>query len=117
MEPLRCLLADIPQKVLADIVQTLTRQDENIEVVGQMPGFDGVTGMLEQQAIDVLVMGMEKNMAQAACCQLIQKFPKLLVVGLVDDGRLAVTCMANVGKDDLLNVIQLKRGDGARTAG
>ncbi|MCP4494553.1 MAG: hypothetical protein GY820_45725 [Gammaproteobacteria bacterium] len=116
MEPLRCLLADIPQKVLADIVHTLTQQDQSIEVVGQMQGLDGVIDIIEQRAIEVLIVSMRKNTSQTLCSQIMEKFPDLLVVGLVDDGRMAVTYMGNVGKNDLLNVIHLKRGGRAKAA-
>lgn len=108
MKPLRCLIADIPQKVLADIVQTLTQQDKNIEMVGRMNGADDIDDIVERQAIDVLISGMEKSTAQTACCQFMEKFPDLLIIGLLDDGRMAVACMGSLGKDDLLNLIRIK---------
>jgi DNA-binding NarL/FixJ family response regulator len=102
---LRCLIADIPQKVLADIVQRVTQQDEKIDVVGQVSDIDDISGILNTQKIDVLIMGMRDDTPYDFCREILDQFPQLLVVGLVNDGRMAVVCLADLGSSQLVNLI------------
>lgn len=117
METLRCLIADIPQKVLADIVQRVTQQDEKIDVIGQVSGIDDVPGILGKENIDVLIMGMRDNTPHQFCRDLLKKFPGLLIVGLVDDGRMAVACLADVSSRELVKIITLLGGAEGLTDG
>jgi hypothetical protein len=110
VESIRCLIADIPQKVLADIVQSMTQQDEKIDVVGQVSGIHDVPGILNSEKIDVLIMGMRDSTPHQFCRDMLEKFPGLLVVGLIDDGRMAVACWADVGKSDILGIIRAWHG-------
>ena len=109
METLRCLIADIPQKILADIVQTVTQQDKSIEVVGQLSDLNQLSEVLDKQAIDMLILGIQKYTPPTFCHGLLEAFPDLLIVGLVDDGRMAVICIGNVGTNDILKVIRAWR--------
>jgi len=110
VEIIRCLIADIPQKVLADIVQSMTQQDGTIDVVGQVSGIHNVSGILNREKIDVLIMGMRDSTPQQLCKDILKKFPGLLIVGLIDDGRMAMACWADVGKNDILDIIRAWRG-------
>ncbi len=105
MEILRCLIADIPQKVLADIVQRVTQLDEKIDVVGQVSNICDISGILNTQKIDVLIMGMRDDMPHGYCREILDQFPQLLIVGLVNDGRMAVVCLADLGSSQLVNLI------------
>ncbi|MCP3688801.1 MAG: hypothetical protein GY784_10340 [Gammaproteobacteria bacterium] len=107
MEPLRCLLADIPQKVLADIVQTVTHQDENIEVVGRLEDLSGLTDTLQEKVVDVLILGEQKDPPRNLYTELVEQFPGLLVIGLVDDGRIVAMYKSNVGSNKLVDAIVL----------
>jgi DNA-binding NarL/FixJ family response regulator len=102
---LRCLIADIPQKVLADIVQRVTQQDEKIDVVGQVSDIDDISGILNTQKIDVLIMGMRDDTPHDFCREILDRFPQILIVGLVNDGRMAVVCLADLGSSQLVNLI------------
>ncbi len=107
MEPLRCLLADIPQKVLADIVHTVTHQNENIEVVGRLEDLSGLTETLQEEVVDVLILGEQNNPPRNLYTELVEQFPGLLVIGLVDDGRIVAMYMSNVGSNQLVDAIVL----------
>ncbi len=107
MEPLRCLLADIPQVVLADIVHTLTHQHENIEVVGRLADLAGLTETLREDGVDVLILGVQKSTPRNLCLKLVEQFPGLLIIGLVDDGRIAAMYLSNVGSNQLVDAIVL----------
>ena len=110
METLRCLIADIPQNILADIVRRVTQQDEKIDVIGQVRNIDGITGFLRRENIDVLIMGMRDGTPHQFCQDIFRNFPDLLIVGLVDDGRMAVACLADVSSRQLLDIITLLGG-------
>lgn len=112
METLRCLIADIPQKVLADIVQTVTQQHENIEVIGRLTDLTRLDEILLAEAVDVLILGMQKNTPRNLCLELVEQFPGLLIISLVDDGRMAVIYLSNVGSNQLIDAIVLLNSRG-----
>ena len=106
METLHCLMADIPQVVLADIVQRITEENYNIEVVKRVPNIEDVPAVLSRQNIDVLILGMKSNTSPRTYRDILNKFSDLLIVGLVDDGRLAVIYMDDVGSDEIVKIIR-----------
>ncbi len=105
METLRCLIADIPQKILADIVQTVTQQHENIEVIGRLADLARLEELLLAEAVDILILGVQKNTPRDLCLELVEQFPGLLIISLVDDGRVAVIYLSNVGSNQLIDAI------------
>ena len=105
METLNCLIADIPQVVLADIVQKITEENQNIEVVERVPKIEDVPAILSRKDIDVLILGMKSNTPHQICRDILNKFSDLLIVGLVDDGRLAAIYMDDIGVDEILKII------------
>lgn len=107
MKTLRCLIADIPQKLLADILQTVTEQNDNVEVVGRLSGLDGLTENIQEQAVDVLILGVHKKTSHYLCLELLEKFPELLIIALVDDGRVSVIYLSNPGSNQLVDAIFL----------
>ena len=117
MEILRCLIADIPQNILADIVQRVTQQNEQIDVIGQESCIDDISEVLGREHIDVLIMGMRDSTPHQFCRDILKKFPGLLVIGLVDDGRITVACLANVSSRQLVNFITLLGGHEGVTHG
>ena len=109
MEILRCLIAGIPQKVLADIVQSVTQQDEKIDVVGQVSNIADVPEILDKQKVDVLILGMQGDTSHQLCEQMLKQFPDLLIVGLINDGRATVIFMGDVGSSQLVRILKLHR--------
>ena len=106
METLHCLIADIPQIVLADIVQKITEENQNIEVVKRVPKIEDVPAILSRQDIDVLILGMKSNAYSRACRDIQSKFSDLLIIGLVDDGRQATIYMGDVGCNEIVQAIK-----------
>ena len=106
METLHCLIADIPQVVLADIVQRITEENHNIEVVKRVPNIEDVPAVLSRQNIDVLILGMKSNTSPRTYRDILNKFSDLLIVGLVDDGRQAVIYMDDVGSNEIVKIIR-----------
>lgn len=106
METIHCLIADIPQVVLADIVQRITEENQNIEVVNRVPNIEDVPAILSRQDIDVLILGMKSNTSPQTYKDILNKFSDLLIVGLVDDGRLAAIYMDDVGSNEIVKIIR-----------
>ena len=106
MEILQCLIADIPQVVLADIVQRVTEENENIEVVMRVPDIKDVPAVLSRQNIDVLIVGMKSNVTPQACKDMLKRYSDMLIVGLVDDGRQAIIYMGDVGCNEIVQAIK-----------
>ncbi|MGK0399431.1 MAG: hypothetical protein ACJA0I_001733 [Gammaproteobacteria bacterium] len=105
MNTLRCLIADIPQKLLADIVHRVAHLDGAIEVVGQVPQLSEIPRVLSQQEIDVIIVGMGDDFECTECWEILHKYPDLLVIGLVNDGRMVVVCFADLSSIQLINLI------------
>jgi hypothetical protein len=106
VETLHCLIADIPQIVLADIVQRITEENKNIEVVERVPSIEDVPAILSRQDIDVLILGMKSNICPLACKDILKKYSDLLIVGLVDDGRQAAIYIDDVGSNEIVKIIR-----------
>ena len=107
MAHLRCLIADIPQLVLADIVQRVAEENEDVEVVDRLTGVDNLAEEIKKQAIDVLILGMKKNRLPQVCNEVLDTISNLLVVGLVDDGRRTAIYVDDVGSNEIMKIISI----------
>lgn len=114
METLRCLISDIPQKLLSDIILGITQQHENIEVVDRVSDSKDLNSILKQESIDVLILGLKTNCFPEFCKDLLDRFSDLLIVGLIDDGRMAAVYLDDVRSHEIIKIICTfgKRGDG-----
>jgi hypothetical protein len=114
VETLRCLISDIPQKLLSDIVVSITQQHENIEVVDRVSGSKELNSVLKQQPVDVLILGLKTNCFPEFCRDILEKFSDLLIVGLCNDGRLATVYLDDVSSNEIIKIIRTfgKRRDG-----
>jgi len=106
VETLRCLISDIPQKLLSDIVLGITQQHENIEVVDRVSDRKELNSILKQQPIDVLILGLKTNCFPEYCRDILDKFSDLLIVGLIDDGRMAAVYLDDVRSHEIIKIIR-----------
>lgn len=105
MPNLRCIIADIPQKMLSDIVFKITHGHENIEVVDQLSDSRDLFSILNKQTIDVLILGGHQQGFQDYCRELLNKFKDILIVGLINDGRQAVVYLDDVRSQEIVKII------------
>jgi hypothetical protein len=105
VETLRCLVSNIPQNLLSDIILDITQQHKHIEVVGRVTGTGDLPVLIQKESVDVLLIGMEKNMLPQVCNEVLEKVSNLLIVGLVDDGRSAAIYINNVGASEIAELI------------
>ena len=106
METLRCLISDIPQKLLSDIILGITQQHQNIEVVDRVADREELHSILNKQSIDVLILGLKHNCFPEFCRELLNQFSDLLIVGLCDDGRLAAVYFDDVSGQEIIELIR-----------
>lgn len=106
MESVRCLLADIPQILLADIVQHITEDTSGIEVIGRVNTIEEVPEIVLNDSVDVLILGMKSCMLPNVCLDIMNNISNLIIVCLVDDGRRLAVYLDNIGKNDILKVIK-----------
>ena len=83
---------------------------KKIDVIGRVRNIDDIPGFLRRENIDVLIMGMRDDTPHRFCQDIFKNFPELLIVGLVDDGRMAVACLADVSSRQLVDIITLLGG-------
>lgn len=107
MRPLHCLIADIPQAVLVDIVQRVAEESENIKVVDRVSDLAELPAILASRPIDVLIVGMERFTIPQICNDMMKKFSNLLVVGLVDDGRMAAIYLNEISSGEVTDIINV----------
>ena len=107
MRNLQCLIADIPQAILADILQRTAEQSEHIEVVDRISNLDDLPAALAQNPVDVLIVGMDKPVVPRRYSDLMNRFANLLVVGLIDDGRSAAVFVNDISSDEMTDLITL----------
>jgi DNA-binding NarL/FixJ family response regulator len=117
VEILRCLISDIPQKLLSDIIMSITQQHENIEVVDRVSNNEELDAILNTQSIDVLILGLQSNPLPDVCKDLLNKYSDLLILGLFDDGRMAAVYLDDVGSHEITKIIRTfgKRSGGRNT--
>jgi len=106
VETLRCLISDIPHKLLSDIILRITQEHENIEVVDRIADSKELDSILKKQSIDVLILGLKKNCFPDFCREILDKFSDLLIVGLFDDGRLAAVYLDDVSSHEIIKIIR-----------
>jgi DNA-binding NarL/FixJ family response regulator len=113
MQSVRCLIADIPQLVLADIVRNLAEESSDIEVVDSVNSIEDIWSVIARTPVDVLILGMKNTVLPRMYVDVMQRFSNLAIVGLVDDGRQLAVYMDNVGSSDILRILRALR----RTSG
>jgi phosphoribosylformimino-5-aminoimidazole carboxamide ribonucleotide (ProFAR) isomerase len=107
VETLHCLIADIPQIVLADIVQDMVEESNDIDVIGRVNTTEEILSAVKQGSVDVLVLGMKNDATPRVCVDIMNKVSNLVVVGLVDDGRKLAVYLDDVGKSEIVNIIRM----------
>lgn len=115
MENIRCVIANMPQKLLRDIVENMVSESGDIEVVEQVDDICDVPSAIEGNAVDLLIMGMESNMLPESCLGIMNRSANVPILGLVDDGRQLAMYLNNVGKNDILKMVRSLRRTGAES--
>ena len=116
MENIRCVIANMPQKLLRDIVENMVRESGDIEVVEQVENIHDIPSVIAKKTpVDLLIMGMESNILPESCLGIMNRSADVPILGLVDDGRRLAMYLNNVGKNDILKMVRTLRRTGAES--
>ena len=109
MEKIRCLVADIPHVLLADIIQEIFNMQPEIDVVGYVNGKNNLLEFIQKNPVDVLLKGMERNDGNHLLDEIFQILPQISIVGIIDDGRRVCHCIEGVSPSTLLNLVYMQK--------
>ena len=107
MQPLNCLIVDIPQALLVDIVRRIAEETEDIKVVDRVANSDDLPAILNSRSIDVLIIGMQEFVFPKVCNDILNRFTDLLIVGLVNDGRKAAVYFNDIRSHEISKIIRV----------
>ncbi len=107
MKSIQCLIANIPQKILAEIVQKLLEADGDIEVVNHAMSIEDLPQVVDQQQINLLIVGMKTFDLPTVCEELLLRYSNLMILGMVEDGRKVAAYFNDVASQDLTNLVNL----------
>ena len=101
MGTLRCLISNMPQKLLSDIVLRTAQQHMNIDVVGDASIDDDLPTLVKDKSVDLLLIGIKGNTLPVVFNELLDSKPELMIVCLIDDGRRAAIFVNDIGAGEL----------------
>lgn len=107
MNHVRCVIANIPQRLLVDIVANIAEKSVPINIVKILNHGDNFHTASIGDDVDLLLLGVKGIDFPNACFELMDKIPRLAILGLVDDGRRFVALQNDVGVNDILRVIRV----------
>jgi len=107
VEPLRCLIAEMPQKILADIVQKVVRENSNVDVIESNKPIEDLSLEFINQRINVLILGMKSLILPKVCEDLLATYSNLMILGIVADGRKVAVYFNDIVSQDIVNLINL----------
>lgn len=105
MSLIRCLIADVPQRMLGDIVKQVVEQEDSVELVGNVNNVVDLPLYVEKQSIDLLIVGVDCENSQQLYKGLISALSDVMVFGLIDDGRGSLVYLKNIGVGEMLGLI------------
>ncbi len=110
MKSIQCLIANIPQKILVEIVQKLLEADGDIKVIKHDMTVEDLPQFIDRQAVDLLIIGMKTFDLPTVCNDLLLRYSNLMILGIVEDGRRVAVYFNDVASQDLTNLVNLLTG-------
>ncbi len=107
MQPINCLISNIPQALLVDIVCRIAEENHCVKVVDRIADSAELPAIMQSRAIDVLIIGMDEFAIPQVCEDLLKQFSDLLVVGLINDGRKAAVYINDIRGQEISDIIRV----------
>ncbi|MFV2033005.1 MAG: hypothetical protein ACC663_10960 [Gammaproteobacteria bacterium] len=107
MQPLNCLIVDIPQAVLVDILQRIAEGAGGLNVIEGVADSADLPTILSSQTVNVLIIGMEEFVLPKIYNDMLNRYSDLLIVGLVNDGRMAAVFINDIRSHEFLKIIEM----------
>ena len=105
MESIRCVIEDISNIMLADIVHRISEQNLNVEFLQNIHD-NNLSTLVREHAVDVVVTGFDNKDIPMVCNQLLEEFHDVAIVGLIEDGRRMCIYIDDAGPRELIELIQ-----------
>lgn len=106
MESVRCIIADMPHNLLADIIQKITDSRPDIEVVGRVDQNTNLSELLEEQEADVVMLNMDDINLSEQLSRVFKMQPQVIAVGVVSDAKRICVCVDDMGPDDFMSLVK-----------
>jgi DNA-binding NarL/FixJ family response regulator len=106
IENIRCLIADIPHFILADIIQQITEKRPGIEVVCHIEDVNNVPKIVQEHSIDVVILGEKAISVSQSLDNLFDISPQTVAVGVINEGRRVCVCVEDIGPSELIKIIK-----------
>jgi hypothetical protein len=116
MESIRCVIANMPQQMLVDIVENMAAESGILEVVERVKSINEIPSAIAKNPVDLLILGMKGSELPELCANILNRSKDLPILGLVDDGRRLAMYLNNVSKDDILGILGTLHRKGAGSA-
>lgn len=111
MNKIRCLIADIPQHLLVEIIRKTTESqtDIDVDVIEQRELGKDLVDLITEESVDTLLLGMEKDFDIRSLDKIFDVLPQVVVVGIIDDGRRVCLSMEDVGPELLMKLVRIRK--------
>jgi hypothetical protein len=106
MGSVRCLVGDIPQVILADIIQLVIDDRPDIEVVCRLDDIDCVCDAVKENEIDVVILGEKAISLSQSVSDLLTTYPQTTVVAILNNGSRVCVCVEDFGLDDFVTMVR-----------
>ena len=101
----RCLITNIQNKLLSEVIRHTTKRNPAIEIVNNTHAHEELPVVVKDHDIDLVIMGVEEEFSQKFNA-LFEAYPKVVAVALVNDGQRICVCIEDVGPDEFMSLVQ-----------
>lgn len=105
MGTLRCLISNLPQTLLSDIVLATASPHMNIEVVGNVSTDEDLPALIKRKSVDMLLIGADRNTLPQNINAILDGDQDPVIICLIDDGRRAAIFLNDIGTRELEELI------------
>lgn len=106
MENIRCLIADIPHIILADVIQEVTERRPGMEIVGRVNNHNDLVEIVKERDVDVLILSLEDRTVFESLKDLFESAPNVVTVGVIEHGKRICIGVNDIGPDDFISLVK-----------
>lgn len=106
MGKIRCAIADVPQTILADILQRHLERSLDVEFIQRIDKKENIKHHLCGEDVDVVITSFDLEEIPQVCNNLLDEFSDV-VVGLVADGRRTCIYIDDIAPKKLTELIRV----------
>ncbi len=111
MGNIRCLIADIPQIMLADVIRKITEKQSGIEFVELTHEGEDIPRFVKDHGVDVVILGKSALSVSGTLNGIFEASPQVIAVSILEDGNRVCFCVEDVGPKELTDLLSVVAGD------